>query len=214
MLTPCLPVPEALGDNSCSGKTPRLSFSDQTPVPAPAPATNNCRWRRRFQLAPVIPVAWKRERVRAQPHLSPRCRQGSTHRRSPHALWRRPGAGAVGRTLDPVSRQLSAPSSSALGERGGGRGRRERRLWGSMTEPLFFFENGDSGPLRCALLWQKTEPLDVPSSHSATGSDVCPLSRSDPADSLSYHARLLCAGPRYYLCVLFLANSLELAVNF
>lgn len=59
-------------------------------------------------------------------------------------------------------------------------------------------------------------------------SDVRPLSRSDPADSLSYYARLLCAGARYgYIlslrafprqyfgaCGQFLATRLDFATHY
>lgn len=61
MSVPPFRVPESLATVPAQGKlAPGLSFPDQTPHLNRPP-------RRRSQVASVIPVAWRRERVRAPP---------------------------------------------------------------------------------------------------------------------------------------------------
>lgn len=64
---PMFPRPSAYlrlsGTTPAQGKPQDLVFRSRAPT--------NRQPRRRSQLAPVIPVAWKRERMRIQPRLSP-----------------------------------------------------------------------------------------------------------------------------------------------
>ncbi|XP_036073455.1 acylphosphatase-1 isoform X2 [Rousettus aegyptiacus] len=73
------------------------------------------------------------------------------------------------------------------GRRAGATGAASLRF---LAELVYFLRTVTLDPGVCPSLGKDGAP------RCALDSDVRPLSRSDPADSLSYYARLLCAGAR------------------